>query len=259
MLKMELKSTEYIKIKQNSTNSYGGSQMWFNAGEKGRENVIAGYGCGVVAAADLILYLAKAENEYITDLTRKMAADSEIDMAEYLEYLKSIERSYGHVLNHIGMTGFSLAAALNRYFRKNELCLKAVWKNMALNSKTAICDIKQMLDRDIPVIISIPGVFVRSRALHMYRSEQTSVSAEKERAYKYASFSGHYVTVTGILENDRGDEILVISSWGKKYYMELCEYERSVKTLHGVLACGMVKVTEISNPQRPIGIKIKLN
>ncbi|MEG2259427.1 MAG: hypothetical protein RSB78_04470, partial [Oscillospiraceae bacterium] len=115
------------------------------------------------------------------------------------------------------------------------------------------------LDRDIPVIISIPGVFVRSRALHMYRSEQTSVSAEKERAYKYASFSGHYVTVTGILENDRGDEILVISSWGKKYYMELCEYERAVKTLHGVLACGMVKVTEISNPQRPIGIKIKLN
>ncbi len=44
---------EYISVLKDGRLSYGGSQRWSDS------PVLRGYGCGVIAALDLLLYLAR--------------------------------------------------------------------------------------------------------------------------------------------------------------------------------------------------------
>ena len=49
-MEIKLKHEEYINV----CGSYGGSQSWFTSGDEKR---LCGFGCGVIAANDTLLYL----------------------------------------------------------------------------------------------------------------------------------------------------------------------------------------------------------
>ena len=51
---------EYISILKDGRLSYGGSQRWSDS------PVLRGYGCGVIAALDLLLYLARHPNRSVS-------------------------------------------------------------------------------------------------------------------------------------------------------------------------------------------------
>lgn len=255
MEKHALKQADYIPVRHGSTLSYGGSQMWFSRQTgTGRERAIHGWGCGVVAACDLLLYLARRDDAAITPLNVKLAHAEEIDEADYLDYLKTFERHYSRVWEPFGIIGAGLAMALDRYFRIFRLPYRARWRTMLDNAK-AQTRIEAMLDGDLPVILSLPPIYAERGALRLYSGAPTEED-DRGRVMKYRAFGGHFITVTALETDDAGRRTLTASSWGKQYRIDLADYERRTDTPAGLLASGMVEITPLAGPRRPAKITV---
>ena len=257
MEKHALKQADYIPVRHGGALSYGGSQMWFSReSDAARERAIHGWGCGVVAACDLLLYLARRDDAAATPLNAGLVHPEEIDETAYLDYLKSFERHYSRVWEPFGIIGAGLAMAVDRYFRLFRLPYRARWRTM-LDNRAAQRRIEAMLDRDLPVILSLPPIYTKRAALHLYRDERTDEEA-RGRALKYRAFGGHFITVTALETDGEGRGALTASSWGRRYYIDLAEYERRTDTPAGLLASGMVEITPLSGPRRPAKITVGL-
>ncbi len=258
MERYALKDEAYIPIRRGGAASYGGSQMWFDRHSRAaRERAIQGWGCGIVAACDLLLYLARQDNSHATALNASLARAPELDAAAYLEYLKAFERRFCHVWEPFGILGAGLALAIDRYFHAYGLPYRARWRAVT-KSETARRRAAQMLKSDIPVILSLPPVFTRRGALHLYR-EHPAAEGARERALQYRAFGGHFITATALETDPMGRRILTASSWGKKYRLDMDEYERHAHTPAGLLACGLVEVTPLSGPRRPARVTVGLS
>ncbi len=248
---------DYIAVDNGQTPSFGGNQSWLNA-PSGRGRVIAGYGCGIIAAADLFWYLARYHEDAKTPVTAPVEDMSPVARDAYLNYIHAVERGYVRAYNHIGMTGFALSSAVNRYFADHRLNYRARWAQLLLDGDRAQRTIRCMLDADLPVVISIPGTVLRSRALRLFGSAHTELPREKERAYHYAALGGHFVTITGMTQNGCGDPVFEIASWGRKYYLDLADYIRALKRPQGVLVCGLLAVEPAAHPPRRLTVRVRL-
>ena len=186
---------------------------------------IAQYGCGLIGFADLILYLTErdwggqqAETPVFPDPGRRAGA-------KYEAFIRRLDRSFSRVYSGIGLNGFSMAAAFNRRARKRGWPWRARW---AVPERKLLETVKEMLDNDIPVILSVgPGFRGDSEAggVALYRDgERTEVRARD-----------HYVTVIGLEEKpgaapgaslgEFGKELYFrVVSWGKEYRISVGEY-----------------------------------
>lgn len=210
---IELKKS-YVSILHRGEMSYGGSQMWFE------DKTLRGYGCGLIAAADLLLYLgeeklsaAVKETDGAGDIQKKEAAEETV----YAAYIQRMRKHFT-VLPRLGMPGWLLAFQLWIYFLKKG-CFYKIWWGFSRRKRDAA--IAGMLRADIPVILSIGPNFPFIWGKHKVRFYRK----REDGSYVYEqSTSAHYVTVTGI---DR--EWYRISSWGKEYYISRREYAEYVK------------------------------
>ncbi|MCF0142322.1 MAG: hypothetical protein HUJ75_02985, partial [Parasporobacterium sp.] len=99
-------SENYLKITSPETGtSYGGSQSWFPllSMKKG--------GCGIIAAADMLLYLKGVR---------------ELSLNDYLRFADRIKK-YFLTMGPLGMHGLALASGLNKAFKANKMKYKAKW------------------------------------------------------------------------------------------------------------------------------------
>ena len=179
-------------------------------------NNISPGGCGLIAAGNIFLYMADRNPAYANSITNISANKTKND---YINYIKILNDNYLSPNPLLGLDGFSLAAGVNRYFKKNNIGLKAHWSM----SDDFLPEAKRMLDNDIPVILGI-GADTNFNSVDDFVN--MNIINPVPKGLTSQQTRSHYVTVTGISEKD-GVQVLKVSSWGKAYeinYDELYNY-----------------------------------
>jgi len=204
-------SSAYISVVKNQQCSYGGSQLW-------SENaVMKRCGCGVIAAADLLIYLARSRVSCNKGPAGGFCDKKVIDHESYETFTASLRRTYLPLLPPAGMTGISLALGLNVYFTRWKLPLHARW---AVKQQKLWESMEKMLENDIPVIFAVgpnfPLVWENHRLNFYFKTGGSYVKANSAKA--------HFITLTGI---DR--DWLEISSWGRRYFINRNEFTQYVQ------------------------------
>ena len=235
--------------------SFGGSQMWF--GEKtARERRLRCYGCGIVGMADTLLYLAARDPAFDTPLTHPLLALQPPTRAGYLAFADDLERRYTRVLDYLGLIGPQLSAALNAYFRDYRLPLRASWR-MLPDFDRGLGGMTAMLRDDLPVVFSLPTIFLQANSMHLYRTVPFDDTA-RENAMLYHSVGGHFLTATAIEPSPDGHDRITASSWGRRYYVDLLEYRRHAASPAGLIACGYLALQRLPGPLRTPKITIRV-
>lgn len=219
--------------------SYGGYQGWF----RGLKNDIldanereyfADQGCGLIAMADLALYLARRDpGTFSTNITNIANVENPIDFNKYKEYILSFNRKYVDLHNplpgsrlHINNIDGFMGMKLNSYFKDNNINYRA---NMCvqddfMRNNIWTDRIQYLISKNIPAIICI-GPSSDEDKVPLYNRSQSDIY--KKAIYnKSTSVNNHYFTVTAVIEdmvmkdNDNYRGVMYeVSTWGKKYYM----------------------------------------
>ena len=203
----------YIAVSDGRTISYGGNQM---RSERKTEREV---GCGTVAALDLILYLSRFHLKCADPgLRLPVPEHGPIPLPNYLALLHTMRKKYAPLIPGHGINGLSLAVGLNAYFLGHHVPYLAFWG--VPYARLWSC-IREMLEKDIPVILSVgPNfpLFWQRHQLKFYSRTANGSFLPGPQAH------AHYVTVTAM-----DDEWLQIASWGRKYFIRKDEYWAYVK------------------------------
>lgn len=201
--------TSELSVQRPEGASYGGSQTWFSSPS------IRGYGCGLIAAHDLLWYLERKES--LTAQTDRHRSGEQLvsDFRSWEDYERSVKRLHRlfPILPRLGINGLMLSAGLNLAFLLRRLPYRACWH---IGYRNTGKEINRLLSQDIPVILSIGGNFPliwKKDRLPLYKKTGDGVYI------KSSSTRAHYITVTGI---EHG--WLRISSWGQEWYINWSEY-----------------------------------
>ena len=224
---------DYIRIKNLNMISYGGNQKWCTG------SVMKKCGCGVIAMADVSIYLAEQNPMLMTEDIRYISKPVGLyNKNDYMEYVKKFYLKYVTVLLGRGLTGLGLMCSMNRYFISQGMKLRATWKLM-LSDDSMLEAIDRQLTRDIPVIISIgpntPNIWGK-KGVSLYACQDGELTEPHKCDVK-----AHYVVVTGIRNIDKRP-FLVISSWGRKYLLDYGEYREYAAKTGGRLTTSMLEI-----------------
>ena len=207
----------YPSVQKEARRSYGGSQSWLSGA------VAQKSGCGLVAAADLLIYLHRYGG-CAAEFFRNLPAADPIPAEIYDYYAQRLRKRYFPLASSFGLNAFVLALGMNRFFRDNSLPLRASW---GTPERRFWQTVQSMLAKDIPVILCVGINFPfpwDKEQLALYTREG---SGEYRRT---AATHGHYVAITGMDE-----EWLRVSSWGGEYHIRREEYDR----YRGEHSCGL--------------------
>ena len=207
-------SSSPISLIKDGKSYFGGNQLLF-------ENAtMRGYGCGVIAAADLLYYLALKNPDYATPYTG-IPQSNQLSFEKYERMCFRLRDSFMPIIPRFGKTGPALAAGLNAYFSRYNIPLKARW---CVSHEKLFERIEEMLSNDLPVIFSVGAnfpLFWGKKKVNLYTLGQNGNKVIS------AGTRSHFMTVTGL-----DDEFFQLSSWGIKYYINRKEYLAYVK-VHG--------------------------
>jgi len=198
----------YISIALPHGLSYGGGQ------QHSRDAMLRRCGCGVVAAADLLLYLTRWHSHGAVDYFAGLLTDEPVPLSVYDTLLRDLNRREFPMIPYAGINGVMLMAGMQLFFRRHGMPYTARWC-MAPGGLWE--RIEEMLREDIPVIMSVGPNFPliwRNKRVRFYAQTPAGgyVPASQAKA--------HYFTVTGL-----DGEWLRISSWGRCYYLNRWEFE----------------------------------
>ena len=203
--------------------SFGGDQGWFKSENKwSSDYIIEHYGCGLISASDILLYMAIVDsnkNSVYTSIVTDKTLGLKIDKEDYKNYITRMNDKVFSTVRIIGVDGLSMARMMNAYFEDNSIDLKAKWGVKFSDLKGYI---KEMLDKDIPICLSIGN---SSKKLKLYiPTDETMKKFPLQCEYLHET-KEHYVTVTGMAEDRISNKtFLQISTWGEKCYIDFDEY-----------------------------------
>ncbi|SKA65788.1 von Willebrand factor type A domain-containing protein, partial [Eubacterium uniforme] len=241
---------DYISIiegNEKGIDSFGGNQEWFDSTDKSSTNyIIYNYGCGMISASDILLYLAvkdkNKETGYTSIATEKMQG-LKVDKDTYKEYIEEMNAFVFPTVRKNGVTGWSMRNRMNEYFRGFSIDLHAQWEVSLVNLKDCIIS---MLDEDIPVCLSI-GDSDYGIGFHSVDSKQNNNLPVDINNTDVKYYSNHYVTITGMLEDKiKKRTYLEISSWGNKYYIDFDEYIEYVDNHSKSLYSNILYIYEVN-------------
>ena len=212
----------YISVTDGSRRSYGGDQG------KSENAAMRICGCGVIAAADVLLYLSR---RYDCAKAVRLDPSGAISREEYEQLTALLRRRYFPLIPHAGMNGVTLMAGMNLYFMRNRLPLSAEWRffNHDLWERGA-----KMLTEDIPVIMAVGPNFP------FFWQNNRTVLYTKDSAGNYhpsSSTKAHYVTVTGLDES-----WAQISSWGRLLYINRAEFDEYTRKHSAGFLCSILYI-----------------
>lgn len=200
----------YPTIQKDSCTAWGGNQGWL------RDDASQRCGCGLVAAADLLLYLHRWGKDRNTRFFREAPGPEQgpipADIYDY--YVQRLRKRYFPILPPFGLNAFLLAAGMNRFFRREGLPFHARW---GVSGSRFWGTIRSMLSRDLPVILCIGINF----PLPWGKAQLSLYTRTGEDYRRTTAVRAHYVTITGL-----DDQWMRIASWGQEYYILRADYER---------------------------------
>ncbi len=214
----------YPTVEKGGDLAWGGNQGWLKA------PLAQKYGCGVVAATDLLLYLHRYGEGWGSGYFRDLP-EGPIPWEIYDFYADRLRKRYFPLIPPFGLNTLLLAGGLNRYFREYQLPLRAGWR---LAAGAFWQRAETMLRRDIPVILCIgPNFpfFWQKHQLPLYTqgAEGSFLAAGGTQA--------HFVTMAGM-----EGAWLTVSSWGRRYHIRREEYEGYCRKHSCPLYCGMAEI-----------------
>ena len=178
IVSIEKLKKEYISVE----GSYGGNQRWLRK-DADKANTLSDYGCGLISANDVLLHLSDKSNNTSKE--------------KYIAAIREMNRRYFHVLPFLGVSGIMLSFYMRIYFfmhRKHfDKRYKVRWG--VLPKKQLNC-IKEMIENDIPVILSIgPGLIRgRKKELPLYSLKQFTVpDTNKTSPNKYSDDTNNLI------------------------------------------------------------------
>lgn len=214
---------EYISVLKDGRLSYGGSQRWSDS------PILRGYGCGVIAALDLLLYLARQRE---VGSARTMPAGGPVPWTLYDRWARQLSRRYMPVVPPVGTNGWAIALGLNAVFLRQGIPLRASW---GVSRDRLWTRMGELLDRDVPVILSIGRNFPR-----VWRNVETAFyTPGRESGPPACSTNAHFVTVTAMDE-----DYLTVSSWGHPYRLSREEFDAYRREASASLLCTILDVRE---------------
>lgn len=224
MLMIELKNP-YPGITDGNDIFYGGCQRLFS------NRSMSGYGCGVIAVCDLLLYLNETKKDFnLPELPKK--TDGVYSFGEYERFAGKLMKRYLPIIPYSGINGLTLMLGVQAFFNRHHLPYKAIW---GMSGKKTTERIREMLSEDIPAIISVGPNFPRlwgKRRLNFLQKNRSGA------ILPVCSTNSHYVTVTGIDE-----DYLQISSWGKKYYISIDDYKKYAAEESADFLCNILYIS----------------
>lgn len=216
--------SQYPGIGEKGYSSYGGNQMLLES------ETLRRFGCGAVAAMDLVRYLHIYHDGCQTDLFAGIPDGCAMPCKLYNLCVQRICRRYLPIVPYIATNGVFLAAGINAYFRHYNLPYSARW---GVPQDKLWDEISRMLHADLPVILAV-GKPVRSllggKGVLLYQNRNGELKAVRQ-------VSGHFLTITGL-----EDERLYVSSWGKEFVMARKELARYAKTESVPALCNILQI-----------------
>jgi hypothetical protein len=239
--------------------SFGGNQSWFervSGVDKDNSEYIADQGCGLIAMADVMLYMSRKDSNYETTLTSSVSKNNPVTFEEYRDYVVAFNNEYVKLDVAIDFDIYflwwkigsiytntndgNMGDILNDYFESNNLDLEAKWcyvengiyaEGHWFEEGTRARRIRDMLENDIPAIISVgPGDGIK--AYDIDTSSKTPAYTDAKQSIK-----NHYFTITAVIQDKikqkNGDYDAVmyeVSTWGQKYYVS----EKEIRDYIGI-------------------------
>jgi hypothetical protein len=224
MKRTSLKKDDFLQIKDRGFVHYGGNQNWFYPNQIGVQG-----GCGVIAAANILAYLALT-SPHLRDLYGY--ALEPIKKNDFLKHMGDVYpfvtprrvmkpfagrtmRNGKRIPITLGvMTLREFARGVRAFGRDRGVTLDSYRITGTCNPKKATTFVKEGLLNNSPI------------ALLNYAN--TSLAAVPYMTYKgirkEASFKWHWVTITAIEENlETGAVKVEVSSWGGKATLDLTD------------------------------------
>ena len=242
--------------------SYGGDQNWFdtyNNGEFANQQIffndsrtgteLRKYGCGLIAAADVLLYMKLCQEEGAFELSIGDSGETisfdggfdGIDCETYFAYVDAMS-DYFHLYRSEDISGVigeilpgNLRAGIENASEDMGFNIDATWAaGMWYDSEENFERIRNYIENNQPVIFAFCNTSYDfdniggEDTLNIWGCELTDVSISKPNGVQ-----GHYMTITEIIEYSENVTELMgharlfkISSWGRSYYIDYDEYSR---------------------------------
>ena len=211
-------SQDLFTIVDGNMKYYGGSQNLYSTQKE------KSCGCGISGAADVVMYIEALKTPGSTDPETGRHPGIVYDKATFLSKSMELRKKYIPIIPGRGVNSFLLAWGLNRYFRKQKMGYRSRWKWTRFKKWQIV---ERMLKDDIPVILAIGNNFPLlwgKKELSLYVKDEAESTAEEAVYKKQQNVCGHFVVVTAIEGN-----CLMVSSWGKRFYISIDEYDQYVK------------------------------
>ena len=208
----------------------GGVTRGGNQNLSERKN-ISQFGCGIVGAAELIIYLCRHGGCSCHELIGDIPLYDRVSLDDYNRLLRRLSSRYLPIIPKSGINGLELALGVNLIFRKYNFPYRAYW---GIGEKNLYEDIGDMLDRDTPVIISVGPNFPKVWEKHRIDLYSMRQDGELEKA---ASVNSHYMIVTG-LDSDK----IRVSSWGREFYIKRYEFDSYIKNHSSSIVCNILHI-----------------
>lgn len=198
-----------------------GSQTWFH------KAYLRKCGCGLTAAADLLLYLRDGSRAHIF---REIPLSGPISAGAYGRYTEAFRRRFPPVLPPFGMNALVLWLGISGCFRLYKLPYRAWW---GVRPTRLWEEVERMLRGGVPVILSIGPNF----PLLWQKHKLTLYTRDGDRLRPETATTAHFVTITGI-----SPQWLRIVSWGRVYYIRKTEYIRYVRAYSNFFLSNILQV-----------------
>ncbi|WP_425540051.1 hypothetical protein [Microaceticoccus formicicus] len=187
MSKLNLKHEDVLKF---SDGYFGGNQIWFSDryGKKHHSRT----GCGIVAAANSMVYLAFTRSEY-----RDLYPFESLDKKSFSEFILLLSRYIKPRIYGIPTTSI-IIRGIKRYTKGHGVSISNHNLSKITDKRRIIEFIKTGLEMDTPVL-------------------------NVNWNHKNKILHNHWIAITGINENLNQNNI-VLSSWGEKYEINMNDY-----------------------------------
>jgi len=226
---------------------YGGNQSWFydevvNSTQEDKDIDIGG--CGLISAADLIMYLTFFHSGMPSSELFELVTSSEYE-GEYVKY-----EDYDKFVRHLNdikspwrigiLLGFPpnrVKNLLNEYFEKNDISIKArstliFPTNLLIPERDKILQyIIHQLENDIPVPL-MGGLFAsaKMRPINMETGEEVIMDEGDMDKIKV-----HWVNVVAVrIDEIEGTVLREVASWGEKYLIDYNDYYNGARLVNGL-------------------------
>ncbi|WP_143322417.1 N-acetylmuramoyl-L-alanine amidase family protein [Clostridium sp. HBUAS56010] len=207
-------SKRFVEITDGSKKYYGGNQAWYEWGNEGKTNVAKMGGCGTVASANIVAYLAAHNSKYAA-----LYAFSDYTIENFLLHM---EEMFEYVTPHhiksqpLGVWPISVMEdGVEKFASDKEIELHAVRREGYYNRENIINYITEGLEKDSPV------------AMLIGTSGSSDVTIIEPDGSKYPgnSFKLHWVTITELEIDELNKKTKVkVSSWGGWGEVDLDNY-----------------------------------